>query len=534
MATKPAAMEQRTVTRRLTSRYVLALAAIAVLAVLGQLVVQVALAQQADDARVISLAALQRTLSQQMSKAALAIMVTSDAQVRSTYISELRSVLDQWQHTHLALQNGDASLGLPGHNSPEVTALFARIEPSFSRMLDAATLLLVTLDSMPPVPLPSSPSLPTLVAPYVHTMLLAEPSFSSGMDDIVAEYQREAEQRVFRLQAIEWALLGVSLAVVVVLGAAVFRPVTRQVGKSVADLVQAQEREHELATLKDQFIIDVNHELRTPIMALYNYLEVLDSLGKRGNQELRAQILQRALTSGDAVLRLVTNILDTSTLEGQVPHLDLQPVVVAPIVREVLQTFDPREIGEPDGSLGEQEARPVSMHIPSELMVWADEGRLRQILVNLFANALKYSAPGMPIEVTASIPPSSPSALAHQRWARGAKTSQTPGVEQVQFNVRDRGLGVPPDDIPKLFNRFVRLERDIAGPTRGTGVGLYMCRVLVEAMGGRIWVESSGVSGEGSTFSFTLPTVPRAPALLPNGASEASRPLLSIGDPASA
>jgi signal transduction histidine kinase len=64
---------------------------------------------------------------------------------------------------------------------------------------------------------------------------------------------------------------------------------------------------------------------------------------------------------------------------------------------------------------------------------------------------------------------------------------------------------VPPSDIPKLFNRFVRLERDIAGSVRGTGVGLYMCRVLVDAMGGRIWVDSSGVLGEGSTFSFVLP-----------------------------
>jgi signal transduction histidine kinase len=64
---------------------------------------------------------------------------------------------------------------------------------------------------------------------------------------------------------------------------------------------------------------------------------------------------------------------------------------------------------------------------------------------------------------------------------------------------------VPPRDVYTIFNRFVRLERDIAGPMRGTGVGLYLCKVLVEAMGGRIWVRSTGVPGEGSTFSFILP-----------------------------
>ena len=65
----------------------------------------------------------------------------------------------------------------------------------------------------------------------------------------------------------------------------------------------------------------------------------------------------------------------------------------------------------------------------------------------------------------------------------------------MQVSVRDHSLGVPPRDISKLFNRFVRLERDIAGSVRGTGVGLYMCRVLIEAMRGRIWVESTGVPG---------------------------------------
>ena len=77
----------------------------------------------------------------------------------------------------------------------------------------------------------------------------------------------------------------------------------------------------------------------------------------------------------------------------------------------------------------------------------------------------------------------------------------------VQVSIQDQGLGVPPAEAQQLFQRFVRLRRDIAGPVRGTGVGLYVTRSLVEAMGGRIWVESAGVPGEGSTFHFTLPSV---------------------------
>jgi signal transduction histidine kinase len=75
----------------------------------------------------------------------------------------------------------------------------------------------------------------------------------------------------------------------------------------------------------------------------------------------------------------------------------------------------------------------------------------------------------------------------------------------VEFVVRDYGEGIPPDQIPLLFNRFVRLPRDLASSISGNGLGLYLCRLYTEAMGGRIWVKSSGVEGEGSIFYLLLP-----------------------------
>jgi signal transduction histidine kinase len=170
-------------------------------------------------------------------------------------------------------------------------------------------------------------------------------------------------------------------------------------------------------------------------------------------------------------------------------------------VRAVLETFDPAEIGELSLPQGMYEARAVTVDIPDELTVWADEARLRQVLINLLSNALKYSAPSTPVEIKAQALIPRQASVA-SRWRR--TISSTP-PSLAQLSIRDHGLGIPARDIPKLFNRFVRLERDIAGPVRGTGVGLYLCRILVEAMGGRIWVESAGVPGEGSTFTFTLP-----------------------------
>jgi signal transduction histidine kinase len=277
---------------------------------------------------------------------------------------------------------------------------------------------------------------------------------------------------------------------------------------SVDATSQALERERELTALKDQFIIYANHELRTPVMTLYNNLEVLEMLGEGGeggDSTTHERALRRALTSGDVVLGLLHSVLDVSALEASQPRIEAQAVALAPLVRAILETFDPREVGEPGLEEDAYQARAAQVEIPAELVVWADEGRVRQVLVNLVANALKYSDPGTPITISADILDEQRGHRSRRTVTAGPHSQRASAAGMVRVSVRDMGLGVPPRDASKLFNRFVRLERDIAGPVRGTGVGLYLCRVLVEAMGGRIWVESTGVPGEGSTFSFTLP-----------------------------
>jgi signal transduction histidine kinase len=109
---------------------------------------------------------------------------------------------------------------------------------------------------------------------------------------------------------------------------------------------------------------------------------------------------------------------------------------------------------------------------------------LKQILRNLIANALRYSPPETPIHMTANV-----------------EDEQ----QRVRINVIDYGAGIPPDKQEAIFEKFVRLERDMHGTVRGSGLGLFITRQLLEAMNGTITVESSGVKGEGSTFSFTLP-----------------------------
>jgi signal transduction histidine kinase len=284
---------------------------------------------------------------------------------------------------------------------------------------------------------------------------------------------------------------------------------SRSTFAGLSTLAAAVEREQELTALKDLFIMDVNHELRTPIMTLYNNIEALELMRQRGADPNRQTLaLQRARSAGDAVLHLLNTILDPTVLNGRVPPLNLEPVPVAPLVRNILETFDPREVGESVIASPKDEPRPVQIHMDDALILLADVTRLRQILINLLANAVKYSSQGSAIEVTAqSI---DETAVAHYQTVTPGLVSHAAGTKDGTMPmacicIRDYGLGVPPGEQRKLFQRFVRLERDVTGPVRGTGIGLFTCRTLVEAMGGMIWVESAGIPGNGSTFAFTLP-----------------------------
>lgn len=234
----------------------------------------------------------------------------------------------------------------------------------------------------------------------------------------------------------------------------------------------AYERQKELDQLKDQFIMTASHELRTPLTAVQGYIELLSQYNDELSAETRTEFIEKAHRGCDELALMVGNIMDASRLQIEAERVRLAPVELAFSVRHVMEILE---------AVTTREQRPVNLAISPGLCVMADELRLRQILLNLVSNALKYSPPGTTLQI-----------LALQ------------GQGLVKISVRDYGLGVPSEDQQRLFERFVRLERDINSPVRGAGLGLYITRRLVEAMGGRLWVESSGVPGEGSTFSFTL------------------------------
>ncbi|GCE18502.1 hypothetical protein KDK_23020 [Dictyobacter kobayashii] len=238
-----------------------------------------------------------------------------------------------------------------------------------------------------------------------------------------------------------------------------------------------------LNEIKDQFLQNVNHELRTPLTAIYGYLELLLEHSEQLDSEIRTTFLQHAMQSCDELQLLVNNVLDTMGIEKERQTLYLEQIVVRDILFEVLERFDPQSV----------QRHNIYVDIPDYVVVQANAQYLRQILRNLLSNAFKYAPAGTPITVSAALY----GMVVHPRHAS----------PEICICVKDAGPGIPPDEMSLLFGQFVRLRRDTSGSVRGSGLGLFLSKQFVEAMGGRIWVESEGIEGKGSTFCFTLPCI---------------------------
>lgn len=234
-------------------------------------------------------------------------------------------------------------------------------------------------------------------------------------------------------------------------------------------LVQDLTRVRRLEAVRRDFISNVSHELRTPLASLKALTETLQQ-GALEDPPAARRFLGRIETEVDALTQMAQELLELTRIEsGQVP---LELTAAAP--QDLLASAAERMHAQ-----AERAGLVLRLECPDGLpAVRADPPRLEQVLVNLIHNAVKFTRPGGEVVLSAQ--------------AEG---------KFVRFAVRDTGVGISPDDLPRIFERFYKADRARSGG--GTGLGLSICRHLVEAHGGRIWAESA--EGQGSTFYFTLP-----------------------------
>ncbi len=233
----------------------------------------------------------------------------------------------------------------------------------------------------------------------------------------------------------------------------------------VQDLTEVRKQE----TVRRDLVANLSHELRTPIASIKALGETLRD-GAARDPAVAADYLDRINAEADRLAQMVQEMGELSRIESGEAPLQRGPVNTAGVVARVADRLRPQA-----ERAGLQMGLDVSPDLP---MVFADEARLEQVLVNLVHNAIKFTPPGGKVDISA----------------------RTEG-DGLAISVSDTGVGIPEDDLPRVFERFYKADKARAGG--GTGLGLAIAKHVVEAHGGRIWVES--VEGRGATFSFSLP-----------------------------
>ena len=217
-----------------------------------------------------------------------------------------------------------------------------------------------------------------------------------------------------------------------------------------------------------QFVSNVSHELRTPLTVVLGYLQSVLRRSTNLN-DYQQEALETAASEAERTVRLLQNLLDLARADSGSMHFHLESVVLNDLVAEVA------------GMAEKFSDRFVTVKASTEIEAMADRDRLKQVLINLVDNAVKYSLAGQPIT------------LKLERADR-----------QAVIQVCDRGVGIPLQDQSRIFERFYRVDESRSRMSGGHGLGLAIVKTLVEGMGGSITVQSK--PGEGSTFTLTLPT----------------------------
>jgi two-component system phosphate regulon sensor histidine kinase PhoR len=230
-----------------------------------------------------------------------------------------------------------------------------------------------------------------------------------------------------------------------------------------------------LEQMKNDFVNTVSHDLKSPITVIAGLADLMRMAGSGdANHETRCQDIR---DTAQHMAELVTDLLDIGKIEAGL-DANREPIDLVPLIGEAVRMVRPRA-----------EAKNIEIHaeLPEEATISAVQSRVRQVLINLLDNGVKYTPAGGRVTIAAAF------------------SADGDGAEAVTIRVTDTGIGIPARDLPHVFDKFYRVKSKATSEIAGTGLGLAITRTIVEAYGGRIRVES--VEGAGTTFVVELPLV---------------------------
>ena len=442
--------------------YILFLSSVIILILTSQLIFHSHLSDQEHSGMEINIAGRQRTYVQQIAKLSLEIRYQSEAgEVTQDEVNELRTVSKHWEDSHRALLQGSELFDIDGENSTEIKALFNEVRPVFFELKDNVRTILDNngqdCDSA------------------ITNILRKDDQYQDLMNRVVYQYTSESAGQISRLRTLSWTLAITTLMVLFLAFMFIIRPVLNKLGMQNDELLELNRNLEKVSQIKSDFLANMSHEVRTPMNGILGMADLLENTKLDKDQRDYVQTIRN---SSENLLVIINDILDYSKIESGKMELEQENFDLHHAIEEVVDLLRPTAY---------EKRLELMMYFEPEVpnIIRGDVTRLKQVLINLLNNAIKFTDKG-------------------EILLRVEHVTTEHDFMQIQFSVKDTGIGIDPENINHLFQSFTQADTSTTRQYGGTGLGLAICKRIVQLMGGRIWVNS--IPGKGSTFFFTIIT----------------------------
>ena len=464
-----------------------------------------------NDPNVIALATKQSALTQSLAKSTLAISYANNQSNFDRIKSELTSSYTEWKKNHDLLRSANPATSLNPNNDPEVGALFDDLSNNLNLISRSVDDVLALNYSDP------SDRKNIVINGAINGVLSRERRYDNVMNRMIDEYQTLAAGRIDGFSTYQYAWIAVVIGLLIIEGLFVFKPAVSLAGKNFLTANKAFQRikkseealrksakklmiinknlqvrtkqlqiaktKAEAASIaKSQFLANMSHEIRSPLNAIVGFSQIL--LKEARDSGLRQNFtknLTNIKISGSNLSEVINNVLDISKIEAGKMELSPEILKLEPIFKSIYH-------------INKSKAQEKDLHFTYEFdsrlptYIETDRTKVNQVLMNLVTNAIKFTDRHNSVYVSAN-----------------------KDGDNILFEVRDEGIGIPQEKQESIFNPFEQVDATTTKRFGGTGLGLAIARQMVELMGGKIWVESK--YGQGSSFFFTIPLVEAATSI---------------------
>lgn len=440
--------------------YLLFLTTAFVLMIVSQGVIHFLLSDQEDAGREINVASRQRTLVQQIAKLSLEIRDKNERGVTvKEEVKELKVLYNRWESSQRALLQGSDFYKIDGDKSARIEELYKNVNPLYFDIKEQVTEVIKKEGEE--------------CDTAIEVILQKDDPYLEAMNAVVHAYTTEQSEKVRSLRLIGWGLTTITLLALVVALRFIIRPVLQRLREQNEELVELNANLEKAGRIKSDFLANMSHEVRTPLNGIVGMADVLNHTVLSDEQREYVQTIQR---SGSTLMHTLNDILDYSRIKSGQLELVNEAFDLYTTLDEVIDMM-----------------RPLAVEKKLELMLYVDPAvpvglsgdgtRLKQVLINLLNNAIKFTEKG---EVVVKV----------------EHVLKEEEFHQLRFSIADTGIGLPKDEVEQLFQSFTQADTSNSRKYGGAGLGLAICKQIVQLMGGRIWAESE--EGKGSTFCFTF------------------------------